>query len=680
MARPDDLVCPPAAKEAIDVVSANFRNGDVILTWRDIQNFITVEAGRRADEVLNILNLKEIDVIRNSLQRANTELQREMDKAVIDMKTAVAEVGVILKMSNFSEEQLLITVNGLRQVLAGDPLVIPESSMLKSALTSPISRDGERFRFNRTLFEENIKQLKLEARPDNLTSRAKIEAALRKNIAKLKENKSMLDELKRFELTLKALSFVDDSTAACPVCGQVYREGYLKHLLDEKVSTAQVAKETQSAILELSEKLATPARIIRANISDINRDISESFSIDQLVKEQEALLSWQSDLKELLETLSDPVDKYLDCRFASADIARLLAPTDTLALLDRVNTAFQALSSEPTHEQTAWDTLTRLEERIGTREKRNVDKRKAEFFLSRSESLFTEYESVRESILLGLYNRIANRFKDFYRILHEDEKEFTAQLQPIEATLDFKVDFFGRGRHPPHALHSEGHQDSMGLCLFLSLNEEITKGKSNLIVLDDVVMSIDSGHRKAICRLLKEVFPDQQFVITTHDKTWARQLTEMRVVESEQHIKLASGNVEDGPRISQHLDLWAGIQVDLGREDIPGAAFKLRRGSEEFFEIVCDALAVKVVYNSKMRWELGELLIPAKNQFRDLLKKAVHSANSWGNEEAITRLGELESQRKKIYDRCQIESWAINETVHYRQMGEHVQAGLYTCS
>ena len=39
-----------------------------------------------------------------------------------------------------------------------------------------------------------------------------------------------------------------------------------------------------------------------------------------------------------------------------------------------------------------------------------------------------------------------------------------------------------------------------------------------IALLDDVVMSVDAGHRYRFCKLLKTHFPDTQFVITTHDR------------------------------------------------------------------------------------------------------------------------------------------------------------------
>ena len=109
----------------------------------------------------------------------------------------------------------------------------------------------------------------------------------------------------------------------------------------------------------------------------------------------------------------------------------------------------------------------------------------------------------RDEILGDLYNGIRDRFVELYRDLHqEDEGNFEATLQLSEASLDFEVDFHGRGTHPPHALHSEGHQDSMGVCLFLALSEKLTHGEISLIVLDDVVMSVDKSHRRKLCGVL----------------------------------------------------------------------------------------------------------------------------------------------------------------------------------
>ena len=49
----------------------------MILTRRDILRYVAAEARTRADEIQELLNLKDIDAVRASLYRARTELGRD---------------------------------------------------------------------------------------------------------------------------------------------------------------------------------------------------------------------------------------------------------------------------------------------------------------------------------------------------------------------------------------------------------------------------------------------------------------------------------------------------------------------------------------------------------------------------------------------------------------------------
>ena len=57
----------------------------------------------------------------------------------------------------------------------------------------------------------------------------------------------------------------------------------------------------------------------------------------------------------------------------------------------------------------------------------------------------------------------------------------------------------------------------MGLCLYLALMKHLLGDQFTFAVLDDVLMSVDAGHRREVCNLLKTKFPNTQFVLTTHD-------------------------------------------------------------------------------------------------------------------------------------------------------------------
>ena len=97
------------------------------------------------------------------------------------------------------------------------------------------------------------------------------------------------------------------------------------------------------------------------------------------------------------------------------------------------------------------------------------------------------------------------------------------------------------------AYHSEGHQDAMGLCLYLALMRHTLGNDFTLAVLDDVLMSVDAGHRREVCSLLKTHFPKTQFILTTHDPVW---LQFMRVDELiKGSIAFGGWSVESGPQV-----------------------------------------------------------------------------------------------------------------------------------
>jgi len=345
----------------------------------------------------------------------------------------------------------------------------------------------------------------------------------------------------------------------------------------------------------------------------------------------------------------------------------MLAPENIANSIQKIESLVKEKFPETTPEQNAWDNLTRLEENLKIYEKAKKELSLAENYLNKAEKLLECFLQARDNILGKLYDEIRDRFVELYKEIHgNDEDNFNATIKPERAGLNFEVAFHGYGSHPPHALHSEGHQDCMGLCLYLALAERVNENLIDLIVLDDVVMSIDAEHRRGVCNILRKCFPNRQFFITTHDKTWTNQLKYEGVVSSKEIIEFYNWNINTGPlHFNYQVDIWDPINKDLEKNDVPIAAARLRRGLEQFFAIVCNDLQASVVYKSDSRYELGDFFRAAIRQYRKLLKKAKASAQSWNKNEEFERLNELDSNRSQILKRTQAEQWTINVNVHY---------------
>src|SRR5207249_1246764 len=151
-------------------------------------------------------------------------------------------------------------------------------------------------------------------------------------------------------------------------------------------------------------------------------------------------------------------------------------------------------------------------------------------------------------VLEGLYRQVEQDFADLYREINkDDESGFTAKLTPSLGKLGFDVDFYGRGHFPPGAYHSEGHQDGMGLCLYLALMKHLQGNHFAFAVLDDVLMSVDAAHRREVCSLLKNRFPNTQFIFTTHDPIWLRHMKTEGMLQPKFSVQFRSWHVDRGP-------------------------------------------------------------------------------------------------------------------------------------
>jgi hypothetical protein len=474
------------------------------------------------------------------------------------------------------------------------------------------------------------------------------------------------------------------------LCDTAWPPGKLREYLEKRLSTAQSAARQQEQIGKLSETLAVSANGILSSLAKV---IGLANNLG-LKPELSLLESWSNDLEALLSALDDVISKYSDSRFPPKHVQQMLAPDKIAETLTRIRTLAKEKYPEATPEQNAWDSLTRLEVNLGSLESAETRFKNAKLAHKKASLLHGSFVFARDIVLGQLYDSIGDRFVDLYRRLHGlDEGNFTAKIEPEEAGLNFEVDFYGRGTHPPHALHSEGHQDSMGICLYLALSEHLTKGVIDLVILDDVVMSVDADHRRAVCSVLGSCFPNRQFLITTHDRAWANQLRSEGIVDKGGMVEFWNWHVETGPLVTYETDAWERIEEEIKKNNIADAAARLRRGSEQFFSEVCDALEARVTYKVNAQWELGDFLPAAMERYRELLKLAKSTANSWGDKAAFEMLNELDSTRAQIYKRSGAEQWAINANVHYNNWANFLEQdfrpvvdafrdlyGLFLCS
>lgn len=657
---PNVFECEKTQKPALMLFTAIAQRGQHVLSRREILKYITADTSTRAQEIQELLNISEIEDTRKSLVTVRNELKRDVTSAKKLVDKAKGAANATVQKKAFKTEIVLKCVNDNRQILGGKDISNLHSNLLKERLRPPTGTIKQKD-VNVTLLEKDIQNLIDLSTDENIEQISENDLKLRTLIDEIRAKPELLTDLSRAKLTKIGIGLIDE-TGNCPLCGTPWPPGKLKEYLENRMSSSEAAEKQLKEIESLSNKITEGINNVMASL----QKIVVAAKLVSLEDEAKQLELWIEELQELFDALNNPLDKYPISRFNKNQVKFLLAPENYQEDLKRIKGEAKNKYPEATPEQTAWDILTRLEENLKSLEEAEGSFHEAELALKKGNHLHDSFLKARDRVLGKLYDRVRDRFVELYREIHvSDEGNFFAKIEPKEAGLKFEVDFYNRGTHPPHALHSEGHQDSMGISLYLALAEYLNKGIIDLIILDDVVMSVDSDHRRQVCRLLKGAFPDQQFIITTHDKTWANQLKSEGVVDAQSTVEFYNWNVNTGPQVNYGVDMWNQIENDLTKNDIPSAASKLRRSSEEFFGMVCDGIQATVPYKLNTRWELGDFLPAAKGKYRTLLKKAKTAAQSWGDRERFEMLNEVDSTVGQIYSRSGAEEWNLNANVHY---------------
>ena len=641
--------------------------GQHVFTRKELLKLITAKASTRALEIQKILKLGDLETIRKNLGSVFNESKKEHKAVTLSLEASKKDVLAISGHATYVVSEILAYVNEQRKILGAKPLIELVANDLQKDI-APIQSNVKSV--NHEQLTKRVIALKQSELSALFTETINHDKELRTTLKSIREDTQANWDSTRHQFTIDGISLIRES-GECPLCDIDWKDEELTEYLEKRVETQKVRQEKLKLhAIGISENASAVILKIGqlAELTSAVKDTERAKSSEILNSNKTTLSEWKGKLSQLNTALLKPLDNYTDEQFKSADIETLYSPQQIDSNLDEFEAEVKKLFPEATPEQTAWDNLTKLKERIKLVEVGEQKVAKKALVLNRATVLGQAYVSARDTVLESLYDKIKHRFVGFYREMHgPDEKSFEASFTPKEAALNLEVDFYGRGQHPPHAMHSEGHQDSMGVCLFLALSEHLNKGLIDLTILDDIVMSVDTGHRRAFCDVIANNFPDRQFIITTHDTMWANQLKSAGIVPGKQMLKFSNWSVDDGPDVHYEADMWGRIQKDLENDDVPAAAAKLRRGMEEFSRYVCHSLKASVPYTIDDAGSLGDFLPSAISRYSDLLKAAIKSADSWGKTEIAEELKRIDTNRISIVSRTNAEQWNVNKAVHFNE-------------
>jgi energy-coupling factor transporter ATP-binding protein EcfA2 len=251
-------------------------------------------------------------------------------------------------------------------------------------------------------------------------------------------------------------------------------------------------------------------------------------------------------------------------------------------------------------------------------EKYRLDLDRNKILSIRANQLYDTAVEARKRACTEIFESIEDSINRIYSSFHPDEAVGGCSLTMKEhgkGSTKLVSDYDNRKGDDPRGLYSESHLDTLGLAIFLALRErnfQLNPGL-DVIVLDDVLTSVDAPHRERIAEyLLTKISKDCQLIITTHNRVWFDWLMNIQKRTNKHteflNLRITDWSKEDGPKISDMVSDYEKLCKDI-KDGVPymdlvhSAALIL----EEILQGLRYSLKLAVHAKPDERYDIGDI-------------------------------------------------------------------------
>lgn len=465
------------------------------LSRREIIKYVLTPAGERSKDVQILLRLDQIEKVRASLQRVANGARKEHASAQTEFDRAQHELNQYLGLKSPTMEDMLAAVNERRTTLKLEPIEdLAGDRFIKEGIVASAGKEAAKRRLSKagTLADLQVYQNNYDRLAgDDLKGSATSALILLKKLA---ADPAILKSFRQKVLVELGLSLINEEL--CPLCDTPWNLEELKAHLWQKEQKASAAKES---LAEFRDIIA-PVCLSLENFTIAAKKIVQACGLAEPTIDANPLSDFvaacDADLKVLEKLEADPSTIALTST-ALARFSEVISPGVEQA--SKRLWVFAEGLPEPSKEEAAKEYLIVAQEKYNRCGTKKVELAGAAERAALSSKVSEEYGKVSNEVLERIYDTVQKDFTKCYTYVNrDDEDKFEGLLTSSVGKLSFDVDFYGRGKFPPGAYHSEGHQDAMGLCLYLALMKHTLGEKFTLAVLDDVLMSVDAAHRREV--------------------------------------------------------------------------------------------------------------------------------------------------------------------------------------
>lgn len=436
----------------------------------------------------------------------------------------------------------------------------------------------------------------------------KVERAAAEKVEMLnKENP--LSDFSILKVLTEANNYISgkQDTERCPVCDQGIRKEQVLSSLKEKISKMNIFQAAQKAQEEAKKLKEQTESMLRIQVNSFIEDLEVFISaVKQILTPGDPLVS----SLEQVESASTNNEKY---KFFNAhEMAAQLFVGEL------------KVESEVIEKSKNQHNLIRQQFEALVKSKKELVK--AEQLALMTASALSIVETSRKDFIDQELNSISADVEQLYQKMHPSESlgGIRIFLKPnAKNSLELNADFHSQSSITPQSVYSESHLDTLGICIFLALARKYNQ-RDTILILDDVVMSVDETHLDRFIELLHDqVNAFAHILITTHYRPWKDRYRFSRAPSHEVHfIELRSWSLQNGIRTQNgKIDLEE-LRKALDHNEFDRQRISSLAGTvlENVLDFISVKYACKVPRKPKSEYVLRELLDCISSKLQKVLK------------------------------------------------------------
>jgi len=220
---------------------------------------------------------------------------------------------------------------------------------------------------------------------------------------------------------------------------------------------------------------------------------------------------------------------------------------------------------------------------------------------------------------------IANEVGRLYECVHSHEglSKISLQLDAKKrASLAINTIFHGTVA-PPTAYFSDSHMDTLGLCIFLA-NAKLNEPRATILVLDDVLGSVDEPHvERLIDLLIEECQGFRHCLIATHYRPWRNKHRWRMLRDGKcQFVELGAWTRDKGVAQIGSLDHVDQLRHLLAQAAPDAQLICAKAGTvlEALLKFIAITYGLRLPYRTDAQYTLGELIDAIDSKLRRALR------------------------------------------------------------